>query len=30
MGVRKTGLAALITVSMDQGLKTLLKTRTSR
>ncbi len=25
MGVRKTGLAALITVSMDQGLKTLLK-----
>ncbi len=25
MGVRKTGLAALITLSMDQGLKTLLK-----
>lgn len=25
MGVRKTGLAALITVSMDQGVKTLLK-----
>ena len=25
MGVRKTGLAALITLSVDQGLKTLLK-----